>query len=127
MAQSHGRSKRTKTGAKRKKKRDKIKAELGREPVLTTVGETDKKHIRTRGGNPKTSLRKAKEANVLDPGTGKIQKTEIVSVLENTANRHYVRRNIITKGAVIETKLGKARVTSRPTQDGLVNAILVKD
>lgn len=127
MAQSHGRSRRTRTGAKRKKKRDKIKAELGREPVLTTIGETEKKIIRVRGGNYKVALRKAKEANVLDPTTGKVQKTEILSVVENKANRHYVRRNIITKGAVIETKIGRAKVTSRPTQDGIVNAVLIKE
>ena len=127
MAQSHGRSKRTKTGAKRKKKRDKIKAELGREPILTTVGDTERKITRVRGGNFKVALRKVNEANVLDPSTGKVQKTEILSVLENKANRHDVRRNIVTKGAVIETKIGKARVTSRPTQDGIVNAVLIKE
>ena len=36
-------------------------------------------------------------------------------------------RGIITKGALIETELGKAIVTSRPGQDGVVNALLVED
>ncbi len=48
-------------------------------------------------------------------------------MLENAANRHYVRRDIITKGTIIQTKLGKARVTSRPAQDGTVNAVLISE
>ncbi|RLF79472.1 30S ribosomal protein S8e, partial [Thermococci archaeon] len=43
------------------------------------------------------------------------------------ANRQYVRRNIITKGAIIQTEIGKAIVTSRPGQDGVVNAVLIKE
>jgi small subunit ribosomal protein S8e len=46
--------------------------------------------------------------------------------VENPANPHYVRRNIITKGAVIKTELGNAKVTSRPGQDGVVNAALIE-
>jgi small subunit ribosomal protein S8e len=45
--------------------------------------------------------------------------------VENQANIHYVRRNIINKGAIIETNLGKARVTSRPGQTGTINAVLL--
>ncbi|MEK6848627.1 MAG: 30S ribosomal protein S8e, partial [Nanoarchaeota archaeon] len=41
------------------------------------------------------------------------------------ANRHFIRRNIMTKGSVIDTELGKARITSRPGQDGVVNAVLI--
>jgi len=37
-----------------------------------------------------------------------------------------VRRNIITKGAVIKTEKGPARVTSRPGQHGIINAILLE-
>ena len=64
-------------------------------------------------------------AYVIDPKTNKTTKAEIVSVVENTANVHYVRRNIMNKGAIIETKLGKARVTSRPGQSGTINAVLL--
>ena len=46
-------------------------------------------------------------------------------VVENPANRHFVRRNIMTKGTVIETEKGKARITSRPGQDGTINAVLI--
>ncbi|MFB6184110.1 MAG: 30S ribosomal protein S8e, partial [Haloarculaceae archaeon] len=45
---------------------------------------------------------------------------------ENPSNPNYARRNIITKGAIIETSEGRARVTSRPGQDGQVNAVLVE-
>ena len=65
-------------------------------------------------------------ANLVDPKTGKAEKVKILSVKENKANIHFVRMNVITKGAIIETDLGQARVTSRPGQEGNVNAILIK-
>ncbi len=127
MVVYHGRSKRTKTGAKRHPhKKTKKKALLGRQPILVTVGETEKKVVRGMGGNKKIKLKRVEYANVLDPETNTYKKAKIVSVIENTADRNYARRNIITKGAIIETELGKARVVSRPGQDGVINAILVK-
>jgi len=39
----------------------------------------------------------------------------------------FVRRKIITKGAIIKTELGLAKVTSRPSQDGVVNAVLIEE
>ncbi|PIN87382.1 30S ribosomal protein S8e, partial [Candidatus Woesearchaeota archaeon CG10_big_fil_rev_8_21_14_0_10_32_24] len=56
---------------------------------------------------------------------GKTQKTVIVTVVENPSNPHLVRRNILTKGAVVETKMGKARITSRPGQEGTLNGVLI--
>ncbi|MEM5832609.1 MAG: 30S ribosomal protein S8e, partial [Candidatus Aenigmatarchaeota archaeon] len=38
----------------------------------------------------------------------------------------YERRKIITKGAIIKTEIGLAKVTSRPSQHGVVNAILIQ-
>jgi small subunit ribosomal protein S8e len=64
-------------------------------------------------------------AYVIDPKNNQTTKTEVISVVENRANIHYVRRNIINKGAIIETKLGNAKVTSRPGQYGSVNAVLL--
>jgi len=49
----------------------------------------------------------------------------IENVVSNAANLNYVRRNVITKGAIIDTSEGRARVTSRPGQTGQVNAVLV--
>jgi small subunit ribosomal protein S8e len=34
--------------------------------------------------------------------------------------------NVITKGAIIETEKGLAKVVSRPGQDGVVNAVLIE-
>ena len=67
----------------------------------------------------------AEYANVLNQKDKTYRKSKIKTVTENTANRHYVRRNIITMGSVVETELGKARITSRPGQDGTVNAVLL--
>ena len=126
MSESHGKSKRTKTGAKRKKFRNKIRAELGREKVNVTLGALDKKRVTARGNMVKMSLKSTDSINVLDPKTGKCQKTKILTVLENAANRHYVRMNILSKGALVKTELGEVRITSRPGQDGVVNGVLVK-
>ncbi len=65
-----------------------------------------------------------KNVNVSDP-SGKTKKVEIVRVIKNPTNVDYDRRGVVTKGAMIETALGSARVTSRPGQDGVVNATLV--
>jgi len=61
-------------------------------------------------------------ANVADPKSGTIRTAKIISVMENHADTFYARRNIITKGAVIATEIGDVIVTSRPGQDGIVNA-----
>ena len=127
MSESHGKSKRTKTGAKHKKKRDKIKAELGRETPSVTIGETKRVIIKTRGKTRKATLRKTEMMNVLNPKTKKITKTKIITVVENNANRHYVRMNILSKGAIVKTELGDARITSRPAQDGIVNGVLIQN
>lgn len=72
----------------------------------------------------KVRLLAVKQANVSD-ASGKTTKVEILRVVKNPANVDYDRRGVITKGTIIETSLGTARVTSRPGQDGIVNAILV--
>ncbi|NOZ82131.1 MAG: 30S ribosomal protein S8e [Candidatus Micrarchaeota archaeon] len=119
---THGRSRRKPTGGLYKRHRKKKKHEMGREAVPVRIGETRKKIVRTRGGNIKVRLLQTDKA-VLFPG-GKVVK--ILSVKENPANPHYVRMNVITKGAIIETEEGLAKVVSRPGQDGVVNAVLIK-
>lgn len=107
--------------------RKKRRFEIGKEPVFTFVGSEKRQVSRVRGANVKVRLLKAQFANVVDPSTNKTQKVKIITVKENPSNPNYVQRNIITKGAVIQTELGLARVTSRPGQDGSINAILVKE
>ncbi|WGI17428.1 30S ribosomal protein S8e [Methanonatronarchaeum sp. AMET-Sl] len=126
MALYHHKSKRRQSGGRRRPKRKKRKYELGSEPMPTQVGEEKTKKIRMMGGNKKTRALKTKKANVTNPETGETTQTTITEVTENEANPHYVRRDIITKGAIIQTEQGKAKVTNRPGQDGVVNAKLIK-
>lgn len=123
---------RTKTRPKRKVSggryvnfRKKRLTDLASEPTLTGLGELKKKAIRIRSGELKERLLMANTANVYDKKSKKHKITKIKTILENPANRHYVRRNIITKGSIIDTELGKARVTNKPGQEGAINAILI--
>jgi len=125
MALWQGKAKRSRTGRRIRYARHKRKFEIGRESPLTTIGPVRVKKVRTKGNNSKSRVKTTNIAYVIDPKTKKTTKTEIVTVKENLANIHYVRRNIINKGAVIETKIGKAKVTSRPGQCGTINAILL--
>lgn len=100
---------------------------MGRYPILTRLSSVEERRIeRVRGGNIKVKLKRVVYANILDPQEGVVRRERILAVVETPANPHFARGGIITKGAIIETSLGKARVTSRPGQDGVVNAILVE-
>lgn len=119
-----GRTKHGGTGGKRKKHADKKLSQLGGPFAATKVAAADvRKPARMRGGAIKMKLKRAGFANVLTKEG--MKKAKIKRVLESGDNRHYARMNIITKGCIIETDLGKARVTSRPGQVGVVNAVLV--
>ncbi|MDE1853657.1 MAG: 30S ribosomal protein S8e [Thaumarchaeota archaeon] len=87
------------------------------------VGPASSREIYRRGGRTSTGMIFADHANVSDP-SGKAKKSKILRVKKSPANRDYERRGVITKGAVIETEAGEAVVTSRPTADGVVNAVL---
>ncbi len=113
------------TGGFIKKHGKKNRYQRGRDYLPAHVGEPKVKQKRSRGGNKKLIALSTNIANIAVGG--KYQKAKILSVVENTADSQFVRRNIITKGAVVETELGKARVTSRPGQDGIVNAVLVEE
>lgn len=126
MAIWQGESVRKPTGARAKSNRNKRKMEFGREPAETKIGDRKIKKIRTKGGQEKIRLNTEQKINVVDPKTQKVQVAEITGVVENQANTHFVRRNIITKGAVVETDLGKVKVTSRPGQHGMINGIIIE-
>ncbi|VUT27948.1 MAG: 30S ribosomal protein S8e [Candidatus Syntrophoarchaeum sp. GoM_oil] len=121
-----GRSLRKPSGGRYKRCSGKKKFEIGRPSTTTHIGENRRKLQRVYGGNKKVKLFRSLFANLTDKTTGKTQKAKIETVVDNPANQHYVRRNIITKGAVIKTELGDAIVTARPGQDGVINAVLVK-
>lgn len=118
--------KRKPTGGKKRPWRGKRAFEGGSEPTETTVGPTKQRFVHTFGGGLKVRLASAEFATVTDQGTGKSTKTKILRVITNPANVDYQRRRVITKGAVISTEAGEARVTSRPGQDGVINAVLQK-
>jgi small subunit ribosomal protein S8e len=116
--------KKKQSGGRKPAYRIKRKFEHGSFPVETTLGEPKRKITRGRGGNLKSKILSDKYAYVTDPKTGKTEKTEITRVIKNPANIDYNRRGVITKGAIIGTSLGPARVTSRPGQVGMLSAVL---
>ena len=121
-----GASKRTYTGGKRIASRSKRKFEIGRESAETRIGQTKNKNIATRGGNRKVRLLSEQFINVTDPKTNKTQRATAEKVNKNPANNHYTRRNIMTKGTIVKTDIGLVKITSRPGQDGVINAILLE-
>jgi len=125
MAISQKRANRKPTGALYRTHQKKKKLELGSSPTHTKVHKTKRKSIRILGGNTKQRLLNADVLNLYDPKTKKHKKVKIKTILENNANRHFVRRNILTKGAVVDTEAGKAKITSRPGQEGTLNGVLV--
>jgi small subunit ribosomal protein S8e len=122
--QYQGESVRRRTGGRRRPKRKKRKHELGRTPAETEVDEPRVRAIDARGNVEKRRALALDVASVADGGD--TVEAEIEDVVENPANPNYVRRNIVTKGAIIETSEGRAHVTSRPGQNGQVSAVLVE-
>ncbi|MGZ7048468.1 MAG: 30S ribosomal protein S8e [Methanobacterium sp.] len=126
MAIWQGESLRKPSGGRAKLNKNKRKSELGKGAAETKIGERRFKKIRTKGGNNKIRLTNENKINVVNPKTNKVETAEILNVIENTANTHFVRRNIITKGAIVETSAGKVKITSRPGQHGIINGILIE-
>ncbi len=119
------RSKRTSSGGRYRNYRKKRLYDSSSMPTLTRIGKKKKVTLRVRGKNLKTKVLAAETINVYDPKTKKYAVTKVKTVSESPADRHYVRRNILVKGTIVETELGKARITSRPGQEGTINAVLV--
>lgn len=127
MALWQGTSRRKSTGGRRVFSRGKRKFEISREKQFTKIGAQSLKQYRGMGGSTKTGMLVAEYANVVDKKTNTIQKAKILKVTVNPADPNYVQRNIINKGAKIATELGDAIVTSRPGQDGAINAVLIEN
>ncbi len=125
MAKSRERSKRKLTGGLYRDYRKKRKYMLAGVPTLTRLDKLKLKKVKTMGGNKKVKTLANDTANVYDSKQKKCLKLKIKKVLENPANRHFVRRNILTKGTIIETEKGKAIITSRVGQEGTINAKLL--
>lgn len=112
------------TGGKYIKNRKKKLYEMQGQKKNVRLGDDKRKSRKVRGGNIKTFLLKAKTINV--QLKGKSKKAEIKNVLETPSNKFLARQNIITKGTIVETDMGKVKITSRPTQEGILNGILVE-
>jgi small subunit ribosomal protein S8e len=114
------------TGGKYHARRKKRLFESQNQQRIAVLGKVKRTTLKTRGGHKKTVLLSANVANVLDK-SGKAKKAEIKNVIETPQNKFFARENRLLKGAIIETSLGKARITNRPTQEGCINAVLLKE
>ena len=114
------------TGGIRHPLKTRQKFETDRYPNEAEGGEEQETITRkTRGNNRKTGLKTASFVNLV-LSDAKIKRSKIVRVLENQTNNDYQRRGVITKGAILQTEDGKCKVVSRPGQNGVINAVLVK-
>jgi len=113
------------TGGKYHKLRKKKFYEKDSQERHVVIGETKRKQERVKGGKIKTFLLKSNIANILVDN--KIKKAEIINVEETPQNRFLARQNRLMKGSIILTSLGKARITNRPSREGMVNAIIIKE
>ena len=121
-----GRARKKESGGRYKPTRGKRLFMKGSSPTLTVIDEAHKiKVVRTKGDNRKSRVLTANLVNLFDPKTKKFSKANLKSVTECPADDHYVRRNIFVKGAIVETDKGKAKITSRPGQNGSINAVLI--
>ncbi|MBI2133801.1 30S ribosomal protein S8e [Candidatus Woesearchaeota archaeon] len=122
---TQSRPKRSSSGSRYIKARDKRLFESGNVPTHTRIGDRQTKLVRVKGGGLKFRTINSNMVNVLDPKSKSYRKAAIKTVVDNPASKHFIRRNIMTRGTVIETELGKARVTNRPGQEGMINAVLI--
>ncbi|MGY5854589.1 MAG: 30S ribosomal protein S8e [Candidatus Thorarchaeota archaeon] len=121
----HRRSGRKSTGARLRRFRSKRKHEMGRTPTETLMGETKRRVVDSKSSRDKMPALRINIVNLTDPKKNETSRAELLDVEENKANMDYQRRKVITKGTIIKTSKGRAVVTSRPGQDGVLNATLL--
>ena len=126
MAQWHGISRRKPSGGRKVQARGKRSTEISTEKHFALIGESKTKIYRRTGGNTLVRVLAADKVSINDPKTGKTSLGTIENVVENESDPTYVRRNVLVKGAIIETDKGRVKITSRPGKDGVINGILVE-
>ena len=120
--------KRKKTGGRKRAWRKKRRYERGGVPIETLPSDTVRRRVdKVKGGIIKVRLLRGRDVNLYIPKDNVVVRSKVTKVLENPSNREYSRRGVITKGAIIMTEHGKAVVSSRPGQDGVINARLLED
>jgi len=131
MAKWHGISRRKPSGGRLKRPsryRGKRKTEISSENQFAFVGDTDvRKLYRKTAGSQTVRVLSVSNINVNKPKEGKTVRAKVTNVVKNSADSNYVRRNIITKGAIVETDIGQVRVTSGPGMHGVVSGILLEN
>ena len=127
LAWHSGIEKRKKTGGKKRAYRTKRLREQGSSPVQTMFSETQRKNDSRISRIVKTRLVSTNYVNVSNPVSGKTERLEILDVIRNPANVDYNRRGVITKGVIIRTENGLAKIVSRPGQHGILNAIYIEE
>ncbi|MEM5799435.1 MAG: 30S ribosomal protein S8e, partial [Candidatus Aenigmatarchaeota archaeon] len=90
------------------------------------IGPLKKRIDRRRAGIRKERIVSVDFVNILNPKTKKTKKAKLLSIIEHEDNINFTRRGIITKGCIVKTDLGIVKITSRPSQHGVINGILVE-
>ena len=126
MAHWHGISSRRPSGGRKVQARGKRSTEISTEKQMALIGEPKRKIYRRTGGNTLVRVLAANKVSINNPKTGKTVLETIENVVENESDPNYVRRNVLVKGAIIETDKGRVRITSRPGKDGVINGVLVE-
>ena len=131
MAKWHGISRRKPSGGRFKRPnryRGKRRTEVSSEAQYAYIGEKDdRKMYRKNAGSQTTRLLSANTVNVNIPKEGTTVKATINSVIANDADPNFIRRNIVTKGSIVDTSMGKVKITSRPGMHGVASGILLED
>jgi small subunit ribosomal protein S8e len=123
---------RKKSGGKLKAHRKKKSYEVAGQARIVKLSTSDnekRKNQPTLGGNIKTVMLSGKSVNITSSKNSenkKTKKVDIKNVIETPSNRFLARQNIITKGTIVETSEGKVRITSRPSQRGIISGVLVE-
>ena len=127
MAWHDNQRKRKKTGGKKKAYRTKRAFEQGRQPIETAFDEPKRKNVKGRSGIIKTKITSTNIVNVSNPRTGNTEHLVIIDVVSNPANADYNRRGVITKGTIVRTEKGLAKIISRPGQAGSLSAVVIEE
>ena len=122
-------------GTNRRRNPDALVRFLSRDPETgfysekqyAVLGESKRKKYRKTGASTQVKVLSDDVINVNNPADGTTKSIKFTTVSKNPSNPNYVRRNILTKGAVVETELGKVRISSRPGQDGVINGTLIDE
>ncbi len=114
------------TGGRYIKSRKKKKHSLSGQKKTVKLSPIEKrKSTRVRGGDKKNYLLRAKFVNIQEKGK-KSKKVEIKNVLETPSNKFLARQNVLTKGTIVQTEVGRVKITNRPSQEGMINGVLVE-